>query len=343
MKTRILILVFAALLVAAAGQAQDASVALTPDGALYSIESEPYSKDGQSGTRLVLVEQRDGESTTTVIPATALGGSHTDAALAWDQESATLFVFWKKMPNPFSSELLFCSFRDGEFTEPFSVEEGTFHLRFNLQIAVTHWVREEGETVTRARGLNLHAIWWDQTGYGEAARYAMLTIGQGEVDRIFISDLIDFVGDHRQTEPFELPEGFNRVIFRAAGVSTTPDQSGIHVTFGDWAGNRFQTVDVFPVRGDGVLTVPMGVWRGDLNPPTRVFHDVVFANSVPSVLHGPTGSNGMVFYSWDDEDQLHYTVQNQGGWSAIRTIATGERVSRGAAMSGVRSLLAATE
>lgn len=343
MKTKILLLAFAALLVAAAGQAQDASVVLTSDGALFSIESELYSNEGQSGSRLVLVEQRDGKSTATVIPATALDGFHTDAALAWDQESATLFVFWKMMPNPFSSELLFCSFRNGEFTEPFSVENGIFHLRFNLQIAVTHWVREEGETPTRARGLNLHAIWWDQTGYGETARYAMLTIGQGEVDRIFISDLIDFVGDHRQTEPFELPEGFNRVIFRAAGVSTTPDQSGIHVTFGDWEGNRFQTIDIFPVRGDGVLSVPLGVWRGDLNPPTRVFHDVVFSNSVPSILHGPTGSNGMVFYSWDEEEQLHYTVQNQGKWSEVRTIATGDRVTRGAAMSGVRSLLAATE
>ena len=343
MKIRILTLAFAVLLSASVGYAQDSSVALSHDGTIYSIFSESYEGDGEMGAHLVLLEQKDGESVTTILPTTAAGGFHTDAALAWDQDSETLFVFWKKMPNPFSSELLFCSYRDGEFTEPFSVENSIFHLRFNLQIAITHWVKDTAPIPNRARGINLHAIWWDQTGAGETARYAMLTIDHGEVGSIFISDLLDFVGDHRQEDAFELPEGFNRVIFRAAGVSTTPDQTGIHVTFGDWEGNRFQNVDIFPVRGDGVLNVPLGVWRGDLNPPTRIFHDVAFSNSVPSIIHGPAGSNGMVFYLWDEADALHYAVQNQGAWSDVRTIATSDRLTPGAAMAGVRNLLAATE
>lgn len=343
MKIRALIIAFAVLIGAAVAQAQDSSVALTHDGTLFSVSSETYSHDAEMGARLVLLQQSEGESVSNVIPATAFGGFHTDAALAWDEDSDTLFIFWKKMPNPFSSELLVCAFRDGEFTEPFSIENSVFHLRFNLKMAVTHWVREEGETTTRARGLNLHAIWWDQTGTGETARYAMLTINHGEVDRIFISDLLDFVGDHRNPEAFELPEGFNKIIFRAAGISPTPDQSGIHVTFGDWDGNRFHNLDIYPVRGDGVLNVPLGVWGGDMNPPTRIFHDVVFTNSVPDIIHGPAGSNGLAFYVWDEQKELHYAVQSNGTWSDVRRIRTGDSVSIGAAMAGVKNLLAATE
>ncbi|MFN2443864.1 MAG: hypothetical protein ABR517_14410, partial [Thermoanaerobaculia bacterium] len=145
----------------------------------------------------------------------------------------------------------------------------------------------------------------------------------------------------RNPVPFELSEAYDNLIFRSSGIAATPDQSGIQVTFGDWEGKRFQNVEIYPVASDGVLHVPLGVWRGDLNPPTRTFESIA-SNSLPSILHGPAGSRGIVFYLWAEE-KLEYTLLNAGEWSEIRTINLGDRIGRDFAMAGVRNLLAASE
>lgn len=312
-------------------------VLLTTDGMLYVIEivdgnELPEGTRANTGLRLrTLVGEAE---STAFVPASLIDGFSSSPALAYDEASETLFIFWVRAPQITTSELVFSSFHDGEFSEATAVDRGLLRMRSNLKIAVTQYAKKyTTETVVPA--LAVHAVWWDSTGWGETARYALLSISSGVARVIEVRDLIEFLGEDRSLEPAFLPEGFNPAVLRFPTIDAADTQDRVEVVFADPDTNRFERIDLYPVLADGVLRPPIGISRGEL--PLPVF-EAVESDSI-STLIGSSLSSDMILFA-PGADRLDYVHFNDGQWSETRTIRLDDRVTEATAVDALRRMLA---
>ena len=114
---RLLILLATILLAvsASASLLDERDMLLTRDGIVYSVEVvERDSQIDIPGQHLRVTVQQGEDRTSVVVPGTEAGGIHGQPALAYDEDSRTLFVFWQEqLSRGLASRLLFASFRDG--------------------------------------------------------------------------------------------------------------------------------------------------------------------------------------------------------------------------------------
>lgn len=330
-----------ALLVPSALLAEDfdRDILLTEEGTLYTIESV-YSENviglsTQSTKVLQLTTQRGDLSESVIVPASLNGGMHSDPALAYDSESKTLVVFWQKTPNPrINSDLLFCSLQENRWSEPTLVDNGALSFRFNLRIAVTRYVGErlDNVTVEKKPALVIHAVWWNQDGYGEQAGYAMLSLENGVVKSKQVSDLVDLLGISRDPAVAPVSENFDRDLLRNPAIFAISNDA-VEVVFADWQTNRFQKLSIRPIRANGVLIPPIGVWRGDF----KALDTPVSINSRVSVI--PGAEDGKLLFYFRSPKGIDYLMVNDGVWSDLKSVVINERVSPDAAVEALRRLI----
>jgi hypothetical protein len=336
------ILIFAVLLLAPAlllAQSADRDVLLTPDGTLYSIESQfatDKAPSTNSSSRILLLNVQQGDKAETIyVPASLTGGMHSSPSLAYDSTSKTLFVFWQKMPSLMSSELLFCSYKDGVWSEPASIDNAPFHFRFNLRIGITRVADDtdaEGKAASKPF-LAVHAVWWDQSGYGENARYAIIALKDGQVSNIQIHDLLEYVDANDLGDVFALPTDYDREIFRHPGIFEQPGRASIEVVFADWDRNRLHKVDLMPITQNGVLHLPIGVRGATMDPPGRVNRE---ASTSVSIMQSSSASS-LLFY-FEGDKKLQYVMYRGGAWSDLTTVPLGDSVSMETAVEALRKL-----
>src|SRR5690348_15594825 len=109
MKRLLLVLALAVLPTTIFADAIDRDVLVTPEGTLFTVESVLNDGSAPANVKFLLkltVQPTTGTTQTLNVPDSLTAGMHTHPALAWDSDTQTLFVFWLKMPNPTSSELL---------------------------------------------------------------------------------------------------------------------------------------------------------------------------------------------------------------------------------------------
>lgn len=343
--TRILLVaVFTLASFGARAQVVDRDILLTPEGTLFTIESvwsESFEELETSSERVLHLTVQNGEETETIfVPESLKGGLHNNAALAWDSESQALFVFWQKTPNPqLSSQLLFASWQDGVWSEPSVVENNSLHLRSNLRIATTSYFYElgENESIRKRAGLIIHAVWWNETGFGETAGYAMLALDKGVVRSIRTMNLVDLLGENRKLEDrVILPKEYDRSIFQHPAIFETPGHDSVELVFADAETNRFHKVAVKPIKGNGVLEPPIGIWGGGFAPPTSFYREAAHSGRI-TVIPG-TDRNRFVFY-YRGKNNLEYLSVNGSTWSTVRSLALNERISAEAGVEALRRLI----
>lgn len=343
--TRVLLAaVFSLASFGAQAQVADRDILLTPEGTLFTIESvwsENFDDLETTSDRVLHLTVQNGEEMETLfVPASLGGGLHNNAALAWDSESQALFVFWQKTPNPqLTSELLFASYQNGVWSEASVVENGSLHLRSNLRIATSSLYYEygENETILRRAGLVIHAVWWNETGFGETAGYAMLSLEKGVVRSIVTADLVDLLGDDRKIDDlFILPEEYDRSIFRHPAIFETSGHDSVDVVFADAYTNRFHRVAIKPIKSHGVLQPPIGIWGGDFTPPKAFYREA--ANSGRITVIPGADRNKFVFY-YRGLNNLEYLTVNGSTWSEVRSLALSDRVSAEAGVEALRRLI----
>jgi len=259
-----LLLLFVLLFAMPAAFAQStANVLLTDDGIVYTVTSEwssdhPDVQTSSSSYLVLSVRQPDVATRRLFIPATLNGGSNSEPALAYDNESDTLFVFWQYSVNAMSSELRFISLdRDGNWSLPNTFESASYRFRRNLRIALTHLAGEQDQgssNISPTPEINVHATWWESTGVSERARYAMLTLHHGEV-AIQVRDLSDFVTTPRKS--YNVAEDFNRELLRHPAIFESPESDSVSIVFGDMQTNGFQRVSITPI-GNARVRIPVG-------------------------------------------------------------------------------------
>lgn len=316
-------------------ESDDRDVLLTPDGILYTIESdfvENYGIDSPSSHVLKFTIQQEGKTSSSFVPASLTGGYHSEPALAYEAETNTLFALWQNMPNRLGSELVFATYREGAWSEPSSIASAPFRFRKNLRIGVTRYVEEiqQDETAVKKRSTVIHAAWWEDSSEGQSARYAILAIENGTVQSSQVHELMRFVQPSGAAFEFD-PNSVG--ILTQPLVFELPGSTAVDVIFGDLNTNRLYRVEVRPIRGDATITVPIGVSRGEYPPPRMVSN-----SSKMSGINGPGGSTLILYYKADGK--LRYTMFGRRGWSDVKSISLNDSITTYDAMTALQKLAA---
>lgn len=329
-----LILVLAAAVPALAGEFRERDVLLTTDGVVYTVDSvyDANVEEGQSPYYLTLTEQNGDERTTTRVPGSIFGGAHSHPALAYDNDSETLFLFWQEtLYRGLSSRLLFASLNDGVWSDVTALDSVDWKLRRNLRIAVTRSIETVGENGERtpAPQVVVHAVWWEETGYGEWARYAMLGIDNGVVTSRDFRYLVEFTGASiDRTAP--LVNASPNEVLRHPAVFANSSRDSVEVLFGDATTNSIHRIRLKPVL-DGRVRIPIGV-RGTNLRNTSL--DMASDGRAAAVI-----DDGSVAIYTLDENRLNYIVYREGAWSKQRSIALNSDINAHTAVDALRRMI----
>jgi hypothetical protein len=326
----------------ASAQTVDRDTLLAPDGTLYTVEtvfgngSDPLMI---SNEYLLLTAQDGAKSTIMKVPGSITGGLHTSPALAYDSDGETLFIFWEQsINNRLSTSLLFTSYQNGKWGPTTELDAANYRLRHNLRIAVTHKTQDfdvEGHPFINE--LTVHAIWWEETGSGEWARYAMLTCEKGNVTSIRVSDASDFINDSSFL-PYQTDSEFNSNILRYPQVFESPTHDTVDLVFGDLQTSAFRRLTVQAVvKKDPVtnlrIRIPVGIRNSRFPAPANK------GNAISNVAGAVSGDRDHLAFYAVQQGAVNYTMFRNGTWSTVRSIALNEKISADTAVNALRRLL----
>lgn len=330
----ILVVVVLTALGAYAGENRDRDVVLTSDGVLYSVETayDAGAGYGRSNWHLTMTVQNGEARTTTPVPGSLTGGAHSSPALGYDADSKTLFLFWQESLNGgLSSRLLFSSYQNGTWSEATALDSIDWNLRRNLRIAVTRSIESTDREGRRGSTpqVVVHAVWWEESGYGEWARYAMLGIDGGLVTSKDLRYLGEFAGPKIDQTRASNTTAADEVL-RHPAISASPTRDSVDVIFGNTQTSAMHRLRLKPVL-DGRLRIPIGVRETNLRHASLS----VGANSrAAAVVH----ENDLALYTISKKS-VDFVVYRDGAWSSQRSIALGDDVTAETAVEALRRLV----
>jgi len=327
------------LTLSASAEMRRSDVLLTDSGVIFRVNTMSVSEfndanpdaavETSSTEILVLTFQNQDGFNTIPVPASLTGGRNIEPSLAYDPDDDRVYLFWQRKPSPSASELMLTSFKDGVWSNETTFDNGIWRLRFNLKIGITHYMSstdEEGNLVKKPAVI-AHAVWWEQHGQHESARYAMLDLEAGNVTGLVIRDMRELSSLEILPEASELPEDFDKTSFRTPFILDVPGNDSVDILFADWYTNHYEIVNVHPVLDEknGVLHIPTGVTTSVMDAPIVRVRDV---NNGLMALSSTTveGATDLIIYSADDAS-VDYVVYRHGGWSNEKQIILGEGIS----------------
>jgi hypothetical protein len=337
MKRLLLVVIFAVLPAALFAQVADRDMILTPEGTLYTIESAV--NDGSAPAEVsqylrLTIQNGSGRAQTVSVPGSLTAGVHWRPALAYDSASKTLFVFWLKMPNAMSSELMLTSYSNGRWQPPFSVDNQPYRLRFNLRIGITHHVAQlqQDGSYLDLPALLLHAVWWEETGMGDSARYGLFFIKNGTVASQELYELNDFVPPQLAVE---VSPTFNREILKHPAIKDSGSADAVDVIFGDSRTNTFNRIRMRPVA-DGRIHIPIGARPGGppIGAPKSFSAD--WTGRISTITSPRDGS--FLLYN-TSTDSVSYIMYADGAWSTIKTLPLNDKLSADAAVAALSRMM----
>lgn len=336
---RLVILLVALVPLAAFGAAVDRDIVLTDDGTLYTVESTNSSDiaglQTSSQRILTLTTQQGTNRSTTVIPATLNGGWNVYPALAYDSQSKTLFVFWEAAHNNFlSTDLFVCAYQNGTWDKATSLDSAQWAVRQNFHIAITRTTEQIAAdgTSTQVPEINVHAVWWEDNGAAEWARYAMITVEKGAVTEIHVQDLSDFAA---AGTPGAQPKGdVSRELLRHPAVVETSNHDSVDVLFGDMNALAIRRTNIHATI-QGRLRVPTGR-AGSMIPGPGA--RVMSTGPVETIV---SGDNVGFYYDGQTPNTIDYLVFAAGTWSPVRTLPLSDKLSHDSAVGALQRLITA--
>lgn len=334
-----LLLAVAILLMAAAAFADvaDRDVLLTPDGTLYIIESVENAGSAPPGVTRYLqltIQRPNAPLAVKIVPDSLTAGVHWRPALAYDNGSQTLFVFWLNTPNAMSSRLLLSSYNGDAWQPAVSIDDQQYHMRYNLRIAITRKLStlQSDMTYTDVPQLLIHAVWWDQSGYSETARYALFAVQRGMIGAVDMHNLDDFAPSPGLF-PNPVDSNFNPEILKHPAFVDNGTQNSIDVIYGDLHNNAFIHERLKPIA-DGRIHIPIGAHPGG---PTII---------VPKSFTEPWTGQISTIYSYDSlalynttSSAVSYIVYSDGAWSTVKSVPLSDKLSADAAVAALTRML----
>lgn len=300
--------VFGALLmVASFATAQDRTqTALRPDSTVYAI-------DASTASAQLEVSRRRGEvRDTLVVPGTEDEAAESDARLAYDSASGTVFVMWHHAAEGVDEIRLAGLNAKDEWSDVQVIASGDRVRRSGLQILLTH-ARVAGDAFETTL---LHATWWS-LGSDVVPEYALIAFENGIRVSNEIVDLRTLVPAAPAIDA-ELEE---------TGEAAHPPMAMqrnakyIDVVFGAERTTAVTRVRVEPVRG---VSSEARIWRPSGKtqqriPPARLTS--LSASPVQAFVSG----DRVVLYTPDSK--FRYSVFDNGRWTPIRMIELDEHLT----------------
>ena len=160
----------------------------------------------------------------------------------------------------------------------------------------------------------------------------------GVVKSKSVFNLNEFVGEHRASTAAELPEDYNRELFRHPAIFEQPTHDSVELIFADWDTNRFEKIGIRPIIAQGYMKPPVGFWRGEI-PAAPEFRTVV--ESRVTVLPGAGLDDSNLLFYFRNGGGYKYMIVKNGAWSELKTIAFNEKVTSDMALEAMRKLIAA--
>lgn len=335
---RLLILLAVVLMAhsAAASMLRERDVLLTSSGVLYTVDAvhDPDVEEGRSPYYLTMSVQEGEERVTRPVPASLYGGAHGYPSLAHDPESDTLFLFWQEtLHRGVASNLLFASYNQGRWSDVTELDSVTWRLRRNLRIAVTRSIESVDESNNRVQvpQVVVHAVWWEENGFGEFARYAMLGLDNGVVTSTDFRYLVDFIGGSADSTSPGTASAQSEALRHPAVVST-PRRDSVDVIFSDATTSDVHRLRIRPAL-DGRVRIPIGV-RG---PVMRNLNLTVASDSRVAAV---VDEESVALYTVTAK-ALEYAVFANGAWSAQRSVALGPDVTADIAVNALKRMVSA--
>jgi hypothetical protein len=330
MKKSFIITLALLLPVFASGESIDRDVLLTRGGVVYTIDSVP----AQPGTTVLRLSIQNGDHTEAMyVPETLAAGYHRNPALAYDSETATLFVLWERgITQPVRSDIAVVSYQGGRWGHATRIPSPATDSYHNLRLGVTRKIEHsvDGRKVSLSE-LHLHAVWWsDSIERGtEWARYAMLTVQSGEVIAYTVHDMSQFIDMSKVTGGNgDLSDA---EVLRHPALIETSDGESIDVVFGSFKTGSLHRVTLKPAF-DGRLRIPLGVREGRMGAPR-------FADTHSTRISTISDRERIILYKIG-RDAVKYVMFSDGVWSAERSIALNNTVTVDAAVDAIRRMLA---
>ncbi|HEX7678249.1 MAG TPA: hypothetical protein VF713_09005 [Thermoanaerobaculia bacterium] len=338
-----LLVSFALVLTAATafGQAADRDVAVTPDGTVYTVEAATPPADSSmvAMQTLALTIQNGNDVSHLYVPDSMTSGYHFGGALAYDSDSNTLFVLWIHSDDGYSTELLLTSFHGGKWEPAVSIDNDPYRRRSNLRLGITRRVSQlqTDGSYADVPALLLHAVWWEEAGKSEAARYALLTTEKGALSSIEIHSLEEFIAP--ADEAYNAVDStFNKEILRHPAIVSPPMQSSVDVVFGDNKSNSIHSVTLRPIA-DARVHIPVGIGGGNGGPkPRSLSAPPTFSADWKGPITVIERADRLVFAN-ASETSLNYITYANGAWTSVKSIAIDARFPAEAALAAIDKML----
>lgn len=289
---------FTAALIAGAVPALGASSLLTPAGVRYALVSDP-------GVAQVRIARAEGDARATLVaPSTQDAAPESQAQLAFDAATDTLYVAWVR-ENAGDAEIRFASLNsDGQWSTPRMVAAGSGAYR-NLQFVVTHAV-SDGTTATL-----VHLAWWSINGALRDPEYALFAFEEGRPVSAQVANLDDLAGLNKvvQTNDFEYePDVLH------PPLAMTRNEDSVDVAFGAVSSTAVTRVNILPrkIGGDVRIFVPVGR-KGNRTPSVNMM------SSSTAPVQGVIVNGRLALYSVGDDFRF-VVLRNDGTWSDIHAV-----------------------
>jgi len=298
MKRPLTAVLFTAALLVGAVPAFGTSSMLTPAGVRYAIVSDP-------DVAQVQIARAEGSARAILVaPSTQDAGRESQAQLAFDAATDTLYVAWVR-ENAGNAEIRFASLSSGgQWSTPSMVAAGSGAYR-NLQFVITH---AEGDDSIATL---VHLAWWSVNGGLRDPEYAMFAFENGRRVSADVANLIDLAGLDKavKTSDFEY-----EVDVAYPPMAMARGDEGVEVAFGSVDSTFLTRLQIVPrkIGGDVRIWKPLG-------------RSASRTQRVGAMLASGSAVNGLIIdgrlalYS-ADEDFRFVVLRNDGQWSELHSV-----------------------
>lgn len=325
------------------GQAVDRDVVVAPDGTVYTLEARtPPPDSSMEASETLALTVRNGDNVSQLyVPESMSSGYHFGGTLAYDSDSNTLFVLWLHSNDGYSSELLLASYRGDQWQPAVSIDTAPYRSRSNLRLGVTRRVSQlqSDGSYADVPALLLHAVWWQDSGKSEEARYALLTIEKGALTSIEPHSLEEFVTATDDTYN-KVDPTFNKELLRHPAIVSSPMQSSVDVVFGDTHSNLIHEVTLHPIA-DIRIHIPIGIGAdgpGSGPKPRSLAAPPTFSADWKGPITVIERADRLVFAN-ASETSLNYITYANGAWTSVKSIAIDVRFPAEAALAAIDKML----